>query len=115
MVDWLKSMVAKQKISFVVDPELPETPSTKELKRVILIALRCVDPEVKHRPKMGDVVHMLEPRDLLLNVVRTMAFFLPQSCFFFFFNGTLFELNHPFGEGVKTNLVELFQIGVKTN
>ncbi|XP_044467953.1 probable serine/threonine-protein kinase At1g01540 [Mangifera indica] len=68
LVDWLKSMVAKQKISFVVDPELPETPSTKELKRVILIALRCVDPEVKHRPKMGDVVHMLEPRDLLLNV-----------------------------------------------
>ncbi|XP_031266199.1 putative receptor-like protein kinase At2g30940 [Pistacia vera] len=68
LVDWLKSMVAKQKISFVVDPKLPEMPSTKELKRVILIALRCVDPEVKHRPKMGDVVHMLEPRDLLLNV-----------------------------------------------
>ncbi|KAJ0099410.1 hypothetical protein Patl1_20214 [Pistacia atlantica] len=57
-----------EKISFVVDPKLPEMPSTKELKRVILIALRCVDPEVKHRPKMGDVVHMLEPRDLLLNV-----------------------------------------------
>lgn len=71
MIDWLKSMVANQKIMYVVDPKLPEKPSSKELKRIILLALRCVDPNTKHRPTMGDVIHMLEPRDLLLNDVRT--------------------------------------------
>ncbi|CAK9185070.1 unnamed protein product [Ilex paraguariensis] len=41
-------------------------PSPKELKRILLIALRCVDREVDKRPKIGDVIHMLEPHDLLL-------------------------------------------------
>lgn len=72
MIDWLKSMVAQQKIAYVLDPKLPEMPSTKELKRIILIALKCVDPDIKHRPTMGDVLRMLEPRDLLLKEVRTM-------------------------------------------
>ncbi|KAH7557724.1 hypothetical protein JRO89_XS11G0208600 [Xanthoceras sorbifolium] len=39
----------------------------KGLKRIVLISLRCVDPDVEHRPKMEEVIHMLEPRDLLLN------------------------------------------------
>ncbi|KAI9160631.1 hypothetical protein LWI28_010160 [Acer negundo] len=67
LVEWLKSMVANQKVEFVFDPKLPEFPSTKELKRIVLISLRCVDPDVEHRPKMGEVIHMLEPRDLLLD------------------------------------------------
>ncbi|XP_050221080.1 probable serine/threonine-protein kinase At1g01540 [Mercurialis annua] len=67
LIDWLKSMVAKHKIMYVADPKLAVLPSLKELKRAILVALRCVDPDLKHRPTMGDVVHMLEPRDLLLN------------------------------------------------
>ncbi|KAJ6735323.1 hypothetical protein OIU79_002396 [Salix purpurea] len=46
---------------------MPETPSSKELKRIILLALRCVDRDIKHRPTMGDVIHMLEPRELLLD------------------------------------------------
>nr|TKS15507.1 hypothetical protein D5086_0000032020 [Populus alba] len=71
LVDWLKSMIANKQIMFVVDPKLPEIPSSKELKRIILLALRCVDRDIKHRPTMGDVIHMLEPRDLLLDDVRT--------------------------------------------
>jgi hypothetical protein len=71
LVDWLKSMVANKQIMFVVDPKLPEIPSSKELKRILLLALRCVDRDIKHRPTMGDVIHMLEPRDLLLDDVRT--------------------------------------------
>eukprot|EP00258_Populus_trichocarpa_P028708 XP_024444727.1 probable serine/threonine-protein kinase At1g01540 [Populus trichocarpa] len=67
LVDWLKSMVANKQIMFVVDPKLPEIPSSKELKRILLLALRCVDRDIKHRPTMGDVIHMLEPRDLLLD------------------------------------------------
>ncbi|KAJ7969883.1 Kinase family protein [Quillaja saponaria] len=66
LIDWLKSMIANQKIAYVVDSKLPEVPPSKELKRILLIALRCVDPAVNHRPTMGEVIHMLEPRDLLL-------------------------------------------------
>lgn len=71
LVDWLNSMVMAQSFEHIVDSKLPEKPSRKELKRIILIALRCVDPDVENRPKMGDIIHMLEPRDLLLNDVRT--------------------------------------------
>ncbi|XP_057996147.1 probable serine/threonine-protein kinase At1g01540 isoform X2 [Hevea brasiliensis] len=67
LIDWLKSMVANKKIMYVADPKLAEMPSSKELKRILLLALRCADPNIKHRPTMGDVIHMLEPRDLLLN------------------------------------------------
>ncbi|KAG7642655.1 Protein kinase domain [Arabidopsis suecica] len=67
LVDWIKEMVANHMIVDVLDPSLPEFPTIKELKRIVLISLRCVDPELKERPKMGDVIHMLQPHDLLLN------------------------------------------------
>ncbi|KAE8663277.1 Glutaminyl cyclase, putative isoform 1 [Hibiscus syriacus] len=67
LIDWLKSMVANKKIADVVDPRIPEIPSMKELKRIKLIALRCVDPDIDHRPTMGEVIHMLEPRNMLLS------------------------------------------------
>ena len=85
-------MVAAQKTMYVVDPKLPEMPSSKELKRMLLLALRCCDTEVKHRPTMGNVIYMLEPRDLLLNDVRiekfssetdtciTLIYFLIRNC-----------------------------------
>lgn len=47
----------------------------KELKRIILIALRCVDPDVENRPTIGDVIHMLEPRDLLLDDVSNISLY----------------------------------------
>ncbi|WCJ36717.1 Protein kinase superfamily protein [Euphorbia peplus] len=67
LVDWVKSMVASKKSMHVADPKLPGMPSSKELKRILLVAFRCVDPDINHRPTMGDVIKMLEPRDLLLN------------------------------------------------
>ncbi|KAI4338398.1 hypothetical protein MLD38_023462 [Melastoma candidum] len=67
LVDWLKTMVADRKAEEVVDPKLPETPTPKALKRILLVALRCVDPEGSKRPKMGHVVHMLEADNLLFN------------------------------------------------
>ncbi|KAF5442165.1 hypothetical protein F2P56_034854 [Juglans regia] len=67
LIEWLKSMVANHKVDCVLDPKLKEMPSSKELKRIILVALRCVDPNINDRPKMGDVLHMLEPCDMLLN------------------------------------------------
>lgn len=72
MVDWIKFMVSEQKIDLITDSKLSELPSMKELKRILLIALRCVDPEVDNRPKIGEIIHMLEPRDLLLSDVRML-------------------------------------------
>ncbi|KAG9138581.1 hypothetical protein Leryth_012923 [Lithospermum erythrorhizon] len=60
LVDWLKTMVSRRDVEGVLDPNLPEKPSSRALKRVLLVALRCVDPNSQKRPKMGHVIHMLE-------------------------------------------------------
>ncbi|KDP28584.1 hypothetical protein JCGZ_14355 [Jatropha curcas] len=73
LVDWLKTMVGNRKSEEVVDPKLPELPASKALKRVLLVALRCVDPDATKRPKMGHVIHMLEADDLLFRDERRIG------------------------------------------
>ncbi|KAI4330274.1 hypothetical protein MLD38_028574 [Melastoma candidum] len=63
LVDWLKKMVTEKNPEGVLDPKLPEKPTTRALKRVLLVALKCVDPTAQKRPKMGHVVHMLEAEE----------------------------------------------------
>ncbi|KAK9056161.1 hypothetical protein SSX86_027250 [Deinandra increscens subsp. villosa] len=70
LVEWLKTMVGNRKSDEVVDPKLPEMPASKALKRILLVALRCVDPDALKRPKMGHVLHMLEADDLLFPTER---------------------------------------------
>ncbi|OAY70339.1 putative receptor-like protein kinase, partial [Ananas comosus] len=60
LVDWLKMMVGSRRSEEVVDPNIEVKPSTRALKRALLTALRCVDPDAEKRPKMGQVVRMLE-------------------------------------------------------
>ncbi|MBA0595995.1 hypothetical protein Gorai_012843, partial [Gossypium raimondii] len=60
LVEWIKSMVSNRNAEGVLDPRLPEKPSSRALKRALLVALRCVDPNAQKRPKMGHVIHMLE-------------------------------------------------------
>ncbi|XP_076896899.1 putative serine/threonine-protein kinase At1g01540 [Bidens hawaiensis] len=67
LVEWVKSKICDKKLEDIVDQNLQDIPSSKEFKRILLIALRCVDPEVENRPTFGDVIHMLQPRDLLLD------------------------------------------------
>lgn len=69
LVEWLKNLVGNRKAEEVVDPKLPEMPASKALKRALLVALRCVDPDATKRPKMGHVIHMLEADDLLFRDV----------------------------------------------
>ncbi|KAM1606504.1 hypothetical protein ACFX1Z_027203 [Malus domestica] len=63
LVDWLKKMVADRNAEAVLDPMLPEKPSSRALKRVLLVALRCVDPNSQKRPKLGHIVYMLEAEE----------------------------------------------------
>ncbi|KAL0552379.1 hypothetical protein IC582_011488 [Cucumis melo] len=66
VVDWLKMMIGSRRCEEVVDPKIIGVggrPSTRGLKRVLLVALRCVDPDFDKRPKMGQVVRMLESQD----------------------------------------------------
>ena len=53
-------MVGNRRAEEVVDPNLEVKPATRALKRTLLVALRCVDPDADKRPKMGQVVRMLE-------------------------------------------------------
>ncbi|PKU66257.1 putative receptor-like protein kinase [Dendrobium catenatum] len=75
LVDWLKMMVGNKRYDEVVDPNINTKPSTRALKRALLTALRCVDPDSEKRPKMGQVVRMLESdesmfRECKLYIVR---------------------------------------------
>ncbi|OAY74896.1 putative receptor-like protein kinase, partial [Ananas comosus] len=58
--EWLKMMVGNRRAEEVVDPALEVKPATRALKRALLVALRCVDHDSEKRPKMGQVVRMLE-------------------------------------------------------
>uniref|UniRef100_A0A0D9XLU5 non-specific serine/threonine protein kinase n=1 Tax=Leersia perrieri TaxID=77586 RepID=A0A0D9XLU5_9ORYZ len=60
LVEWLKHMVTERRVEEVVDPRLPDMPPSKLLKRAVLAALRCVDPDGSQRPTMGHIVSMLE-------------------------------------------------------
>ncbi|KAL5177873.1 putative receptor-like protein kinase [Glycine soja] len=60
LVEWLKMMVGTRRTEEVVDSRLEVKPSIRALKCALLVALRCVDPEAEKRPKMSQVVRMLE-------------------------------------------------------
>ncbi|KAF7124859.1 hypothetical protein RHSIM_Rhsim12G0007800 [Rhododendron simsii] len=60
LVEWLKIMVGNRRADEVVDENLDVKPATRALKRALLVALRCVDPDSEKRPKMSQVVQMLE-------------------------------------------------------
>ncbi|KAL8061433.1 hypothetical protein ABFS82_02G085900 [Erythranthe guttata] len=63
LVDWLKMMVGSRRSEEVVDPSIETRPSTRVLKRALLTALRCVDPDSNKRPRMTQVVRMLESEE----------------------------------------------------
>ncbi|KAI0520431.1 hypothetical protein KFK09_007906 [Dendrobium nobile] len=60
LVECLKNLVGERRSEEILDPKILEKPSSKALKRALLVALRCVDPDAPERPRMGQVLHMLE-------------------------------------------------------
>ncbi|KAF8715581.1 hypothetical protein HU200_027243 [Digitaria exilis] len=53
LVEWLKTMVSNRNSEGVLDPKMTEKPTSRALKKALLVALRCVDPEARKRPKLG--------------------------------------------------------------
>lgn len=60
LVDWLKTMVSTRNSDGVVDPKIPKKPTSRAVKKALLVALRCVDPDASKRPRIGHLIHMLE-------------------------------------------------------
>lgn len=60
LVDWFKGMVASRRGEELVDSLIEVQPPPRSLKRALLVCLRCIDPDPQKRPKMGQIVHMLE-------------------------------------------------------
>ncbi|ONK55940.1 uncharacterized protein A4U43_C10F2510 [Asparagus officinalis] len=73
LVEWLRTLVRDRKFEQVIDPKMAEKPSPKALKRALLVALQCVDPDAQRRPKMGHVIHMLEVEDLSFREERKLG------------------------------------------
>jgi hypothetical protein len=71
-------MVSSRNSEGVLDPKMTEKPTSRALKKALLVALRCVDPEARKRPKIGHVIHMLEVDDFPYRDVSLhgMTFFL---------------------------------------
>ncbi|KAJ0522949.1 putative protein kinase RLK-Pelle-RLCK-V family [Helianthus annuus] len=63
LVDWFRGMVASRLGEELLDPKIVERPSSRALKRVLLVCLRCIDMDASKRPKMSQIVHMLEADD----------------------------------------------------
>ena len=53
-------MVGSRRSEEVIDPNIESRPPRTALKRALLTALRCVDPDADKRLTMGEVVRMLE-------------------------------------------------------
>lgn len=73
-------MVSNRNSEGVVDPKMPEKPSSRSLKKALLVALRCVDPDARKRPKIGHVIHMLEVDDFPYREV-TITYFCQHGIF----------------------------------
>ncbi|XP_056854990.1 probable receptor-like serine/threonine-protein kinase At4g34500 [Raphanus sativus] len=64
LVDWFKGMVASRRGEEVIDPKIKNPqPHPRALKRALLVCLRCIDLDASKRPKMGQIIHMLEADD----------------------------------------------------
>jgi hypothetical protein len=79
-VEWLKMMVGTRRAEEVVDRDMEVKPTIRALKRALLVALRCVDPDSQKRPSMGHVVRMLEAEDVPSREVGTTYPPLLKQC-----------------------------------
>ncbi|KAF8408272.1 hypothetical protein HHK36_007421 [Tetracentron sinense] len=60
MLDWVKKLHQEGKLNLMVDKDLKNNFNRVELEEMIQVALLCTQFHSSHRPKMSEVVRMLE-------------------------------------------------------
>lgn len=60
MLDWVKKVHQEKKLEMLVDKELKNSYDRIELEETVRVALLCTQYLPSHRPKMSEVVRMLE-------------------------------------------------------
>ncbi|KAG6752301.1 hypothetical protein POTOM_044524 [Populus tomentosa] len=60
LLDWVKGLLKEKKLEMLVDPDLQNKYVEAEVEQLIQVALLCTQGSPMERPKMSDVVRMLE-------------------------------------------------------
>ncbi|GFY96485.1 somatic embryogenesis receptor-like kinase 2 [Actinidia rufa] len=60
LLDWVKGLLKEKKLEMLVDPDLQNKYVEAEVEQLIQVALLCTQGSPMDRPKMSDVVQMLE-------------------------------------------------------
>ncbi|KAJ7943254.1 NSP-interacting kinase-like protein [Quillaja saponaria] len=60
MLDWVKQIHHEKKLEMLVDKDLKNNYDSIELEEMVRVALLCTQYHPSHRPKMSEVVRMLE-------------------------------------------------------
>lgn len=96
-------MVGNRRADEVVDENLDVKPATRALKRALLVALRCVDPDSEKRPKMSQVVQMLEADEFPYREVRINSCYVILICILINFR-ILTKSHHVMTPTIKTKI-----------
>ncbi|XP_027157788.1 probable receptor-like protein kinase At2g42960 [Coffea eugenioides] len=83
LVDWLKVMVGSRCFEEVVDLTIETKPPTTALKRALLAALICVDPDAEKIPIMSQVARILESEEYPVSRKGSGLNFQKLNLFFF--------------------------------
>ncbi|XP_042498534.1 somatic embryogenesis receptor kinase 1-like [Macadamia integrifolia] len=60
LLDWVKGLLKEKKLDMLVDPDLQNNYAEAEVEQLIQVALLCTQGSPMDRPKMSEVVRMLE-------------------------------------------------------
>uniref|UniRef100_A0ACD5US28 Uncharacterized protein n=1 Tax=Avena sativa TaxID=4498 RepID=A0ACD5US28_AVESA len=60
LLDWVKGLLKEKKIEMLLDPDLQGVYAEQEVEGLIQVALLCTQGSSMERPKMSEVVRMLE-------------------------------------------------------
>ncbi|KAK8628516.1 hypothetical protein V6N13_009103 [Hibiscus sabdariffa] len=60
LLDWVKGLLKEKKLELLVDPDLQTNYVDNEVEQLIQVALLCTQGSPMDRPKMSEVVRMLE-------------------------------------------------------
>ncbi|XP_031281369.1 somatic embryogenesis receptor kinase 2-like [Pistacia vera] len=60
LLDWVKGLLKEKKLEMLVDPDLQNNYVDTEVEQLIQVALLCTQSSPMERPKMSEVVRMLE-------------------------------------------------------